>query len=538
MATISVVIPVHGVEAYLPRCLDSVLGQSGPGIEVIAVDDASPDRCGEILAERGVTTIRTTSPAGPGRARELGAEKASGEYVWFVDGDDELAPGALAAVADALDRLRPDVLIVDYENLYPDGTTSASGADLSGPELTTLAERPGLINVTMTVWSKVFRRGFPGVAFGPGIHEDVPVSVTALVTATEIGVLNRACYLYRRERRGSFMAQTSDKHFAIFASYDRIFSELTLVPPVRAAVFERAIWHYTTLFPLVPAGRRREFFRQMTADFRRWRPPEFTFPPGARGAKMQLVARGAYGTYVAVEPLNRVRVALRRRLWCDWVRYDPRGDQSMRHVYGVALAVVMAAAVFFAAGWGYMRVTTAHAMLGTTAPTSLIHNTDMMEGVGVLLAVGLVAGLLMVVPWVSPLATGLPGLALLAWTVLFVVNVHDGLKYIPLKDYYEGAGFENLLSTGLLGAAGLAMITPMFIPSRWRRRRFAEVEVPVMTSLPSSDLTETAVGGYPASNVTTGSSGLLSDWSETRPQPQINPAPPRSQAPWGPADYS
>jgi CDP-glycerol glycerophosphotransferase len=312
MPTISVIVPVHGVEDYLPRCLDSIMDQDHADVEVIAVDDASPDRCGEILAARGVTTIRTPEPVGPGRARELGAEKATGEYVWFVDGDDELAPGALAAVAGALRRLRPDVLIVGYENLYPDGTTSPSGADLSGPELTTLAERPALINLTMTVWSKVFRRGFPGVPFGPGIHEDVPVSAAALVTAAKIGVLDRVCYRYRRERPGSFMAVRSDRHFAIFSSYHHIFSELALVPPVRAAVFERAIWHYTTVFPLVPRSRRAEFFRQMTTDFRGWRPPEFTFPAGARGAKMRLVGRGAYRTYIWLEPVNRVRVALRR----------------------------------------------------------------------------------------------------------------------------------------------------------------------------------------------------------------------------------
>jgi CDP-glycerol glycerophosphotransferase len=319
MPTISVVIPVHGVEAYLPRCLDSIMDQDAAGVEVIAVDDASPDRCGEILAARGVTTIRTQSPVGPGRARELGAEKATGEYVWFVDGDDELAPGSLAAVAEALRRLRPDVLILDYENLYPDGTASSSGADLSGPELTTLAESPGLINLTMTVWSKVFRRGFPGVRFGPGIHEDVPVSAIALLTASRIGVLNRVCYRYRRDRRDSFMAVTSERHVAIFSSYRQIFSEQAVVPPVRAAVFERAIWHYTTVFPLVPRSMRHEFFRQMTADFRRWRPAEFVFPAGARGAKLRLVGRGAYWTYIWLEPINRVRVALRRSLWCDWL---------------------------------------------------------------------------------------------------------------------------------------------------------------------------------------------------------------------------
>jgi hypothetical protein len=207
----------------------------------------------------------------------------------------------------------------------------------------------------------------------------------------------------------------------------------------------------------------------------------------------------------------------------------------MRHVYGAALAVAMAAAVFFAGGWAYMRVITATNALGATPPRSLIHNAHIVEGGGILLAVGLLAGLLMVIPWVSPLATGLPGLVLVGWTALFVVNVHDAIKYIPLKTYYEGAGFDALLVNGLLGAAGLAMITPMFIPSRWRVRQ--PVAVPVMTSLPSPDLAET-VAGYNMPTVPSESGGLLSDWSQTRPQPQINPAPPRSQAPWGPADYS
>ncbi len=99
MALISVIIPVHGVEDYLDRCLDSVL--AGPailGLEVIAVDDASPDRCGAILAARHDPRLRViTTPAaiGPGPARDLGAKEAAGEYIWFVDGDDELAEGAL-----------------------------------------------------------------------------------------------------------------------------------------------------------------------------------------------------------------------------------------------------------------------------------------------------------------------------------------------------------------------------------------------------------------------------------------------------------
>jgi CDP-glycerol glycerophosphotransferase len=334
MPLISVVIPVHGVEDYLGRCLDSVLGPAaGPAdIEVIAVDDASPDRSGEILAARSdprLRVISTPAALGPGGARDLGAKEAAGEYVWFVDGDDELAEGALPAVSESLARLRPDVLIVDFENLYPDGTTSPSGGAkyLAGPAVTTLAEDPGLIHLTMTAWSKVFRRDFLaglGVSFGssgPAPHEDVPVTTTALLTAGKIGVLNRVCYRYRRARRGSFLAAASEGNFNIFGSYQQIFNLLPerspvsapATPGVRAAIFDRAIWHYTTLLPLVPRRRRREFFHQMSADFRRWRPPGMVFPPGPRGLKFRLVARDAYRTYSFLDPFNRLRVALRGR---------------------------------------------------------------------------------------------------------------------------------------------------------------------------------------------------------------------------------
>jgi CDP-glycerol glycerophosphotransferase len=333
MPLISVVIPVHGVEDYLDRCLDSVLGEPAPWLEVIAVDDASPDGCGAILAARRdprLRVISTPAALGPGPARDLGAKEATGEYVWFVDGDDELAEGALAAVAGALTRLRPDVLIVDFENLYPDGTTSPSGGAryLAGPETRTLADHPALIHLTMTAWSKVFRRDFLaglGLSFssaGPAPHEDVPVTALALLTAGRIGVLDRVCYRYRRARRGSYLAAVSAANFNIFASYQQIFNYFSeradmpapVTPPaVYTAVFERAIWHYTTLLPLVPRRRRREFFRRMSADFRRWRPGGYQFPPGPRGAKFRLVARGAYGAYALIDPVNRLRVRLRGR---------------------------------------------------------------------------------------------------------------------------------------------------------------------------------------------------------------------------------
>jgi CDP-glycerol glycerophosphotransferase len=347
MATISVIITVHGVEEYLDSCLDSVLGQEGAEAEVefIAVDDASPDRSGAILASRHdprLTVIRTASAAGPGRARELGVKEATGEYLWFVDGDDELADGALAAVAAQLDRLHPDVLNIDYENIFDDGTITQSGTDLATPELTTLADSPVLLWVTMSMWNKVFRRDFLsslGVPFGPGIYEEVPVATAALLTAPRIGVLNRVCYRYRRSRRGSFMAATNDRHFDIFTSYETIWDFVSerfmaalpgtssvpgaeaarsdfahpITTAVRDALFARTIRHYVFALPKVPRSRRRDFFRQMTRDFTRWRPEGFSVPPSLRGIELRLIGRGAYHMYSALILLNRFRLALRRR---------------------------------------------------------------------------------------------------------------------------------------------------------------------------------------------------------------------------------
>jgi CDP-glycerol glycerophosphotransferase len=331
---VSIVLPVRDVAEFLPGCLDSVLaGPDRPGgLEVIAVDDASPDGCGRILDDRAtrdprLRVIHLAEPGGPGPARMRGLAEATGSYVWFVDPDDMLAGGALAAVMTELVSGRPDVLLVDYLILDTAGRARPSpGAALlaAAPAALTLAERPALVDRTMTVWSKVFRREFLAglhVCFPPGIHEDVPVSCAALLGAERIALLDRVCYLYRRRRR-SFLATTSMGHFSIFSSYERVFALMDAADggappvgaPVRAALFGRAIEHYSTVLAsgLVPRRARRQFFHRMAADYRRYRPAGYRRPPGLRGMKIALIERDAYRAYRVLGPLNNARVAVAR----------------------------------------------------------------------------------------------------------------------------------------------------------------------------------------------------------------------------------
>ena len=206
----------------------------------------------------------------------------------------------------------------------------------------------------------------------------------------------------------------------------------------------------------------------------------------------------------------------------------------MRHLIGILLAGVMAAVLFFAGAWGYLRLTVLTTPLSKLPPGSLLSDHHMLFGLAAVAGTGLLAGILIAAPRISPLASGLPGLVLLGLTGLYLFSVRHAVQYIPLKSRPYGAGFEAMLFDGVLALAGLAMIAPLFVPSRWRRRRV--VTAPSAGSAASED--------YPDMESTQtmhGDSALLSDLyrTQTRPQPKVDPdATGHAQAPWGPAEYS
>src|SRR5215831_17076253 len=136
----------------------------------------------------------------------------------------------------------------------------------------------------------------------------------------------------------------------------------------------------------------------------------------------------------------------------------------------------MTLVMFFAGAWGYERLLRLPASSGSPAAAlpagggSLLSSHAVLYAVAAVAATGLLAGILVAVPRVSPLAAGLPGLLLIGWTALYLYRVQPATDLIPLKSYAFGAGWEALLFNGILAAVGLAMIIPLFIPSRWRRR--------------------------------------------------------------------
>ncbi|MCT7354795.1 CDP-glycerol glycerophosphotransferase family protein [Streptomyces sp. 15-116A] len=325
MPRFSVIVPVHKVQGYLEECLDSVLGQSYPDLEVIAVDDASPDGCGEILdayaaRDERVRVLHLPENVGLGRARNAGMPLARGDYLFFLDSDDTLTPGALRAIADRLDECAdPDVLVFDYARTHWWGGTRRN---VLAPLLAatdqcfTAVERPEILDLLMVVWNKVYRREFverEGFTFPPGYYEDTPWTFPVLLSAERIATLDRVCVYYRQRRQGSILSTTSRKHFDIHEQYARVFRFVDARPALagwRPFLHAKMGEHCLDILAKpdrLPPSDKGEFFRRTAEMFHMHR------PEGARVPAELRVLEGGYARYVLRRRASRTVQGLGRR---------------------------------------------------------------------------------------------------------------------------------------------------------------------------------------------------------------------------------
>ena len=133
-AELDIIIPAYNVEKYIRRCLDSVLSQeTGHSFRVLAVDDGSTDSTGSILEScRGITLIRREN-GGLSAARNTALEYARAPYVFFLDSDDELCPGAVEKLLNTAQSMDAAIVEGGYTEIYPDGRTLRRHSHHEGP---------------------------------------------------------------------------------------------------------------------------------------------------------------------------------------------------------------------------------------------------------------------------------------------------------------------------------------------------------------------------------------------------------------------
>ena len=125
LGLVSIVLPVYNVEKYLDRCIESVVGQTYSNLEIILVDDGSPDRCPQKCEEwakrdKRIKVIHKAN-SGLGYARNTGIEYASGEYICFFDSDDYVAQDTIEKAYATAKTSNSDMVLFGHYDVDAQG---------------------------------------------------------------------------------------------------------------------------------------------------------------------------------------------------------------------------------------------------------------------------------------------------------------------------------------------------------------------------------------------------------------------------------
>ena len=225
---VSIIIPVYKVEEYLKRCVDSVLSQSYRDIQVILVDDGSPDGCGAICDDYARRDSRIVSlhkeNGGVSSARNYGLQYATGKYVTFCDCDDFYSPGWIAALVEAMERESADMVCADFTFYHEDASMNSIFRGEKGTyELADQQQRVQYCIEKMfggkhswNVWSRLFRRSLiqeNSLQFCEtcgNFAEDLCFILEYCLYCTRIVTIREAGYMYF-QRPGSMMGTSAGK---------------------------------------------------------------------------------------------------------------------------------------------------------------------------------------------------------------------------------------------------------------------------------------------------------------------------------------
>ena len=229
---ISVIVPVYRVEEYLERCVKSILSQTYKNLEVILVDDGSPDQCPAICdacAEKDARVkVIHQENKGLSGARNAGIDAASGEYLAFVDSDDYVSPHFIEELYQLLQDTGCAIGQCRFSYVKGDGLVEESDSafciyrgeslmeQLYGPE-----EKATCFVVA---WNKLYRAELfkeTGIRYPEGrIHEDEATTYRLFHEAKKLAFLDRALYGYYTENGGSITSVFSAKRLQWLTAHE------------------------------------------------------------------------------------------------------------------------------------------------------------------------------------------------------------------------------------------------------------------------------------------------------------------------------
>lgn len=235
---ISIIVPIFKVEKFIHQCIESITAQTYRDIEIILVDDGSPDNCPSICDEYALKDSRINvvhqENKGLIEARKSGLRAATGDYVCFVDGDDWIEPDMYENIARAIEKYNPDCVVTQFYYSYPDREEKSrycfnkeyySRSELE-KEVFPIMLFDGTyysFGVYPNCWTKVFKKEILekhiyDVDSRIRLGEDIAFTYPCLMSSNSVSFIDEPLYYYRVNNES--MTKT----------YDSQLSELFMLP--------------------------------------------------------------------------------------------------------------------------------------------------------------------------------------------------------------------------------------------------------------------------------------------------------------------
>ena len=203
MKKVSVIVPVYNVEKYLDKCLTSLVNQTLKDIEIIVVNDGTKDNSQDIIDRyakkyKNIIVIKKEN-GGLSSARNDGIEKATGEYIGFVDSDDYIEYDMYEKMYQKAKTNDYDVVVCDLKYIYDDREVDAF-SNINNDLLTKEEVKTCFLNIYPSVWNKIYKKELikdNNILFKKGVwFEDVEFTYRLLPYINSIGVVKEKFYNY------------------------------------------------------------------------------------------------------------------------------------------------------------------------------------------------------------------------------------------------------------------------------------------------------------------------------------------------------
>ena len=269
MKILTMVVPIYGVEKYIHKFLASLTPNLRPEVEAILVDDGSKDNCGAIIDEYAALHSDTVSVihkpnGGLSSARNIGLDRATGEYILFPDPDDYLDASFAATILEAIEKYKqPDVVLFDYHDVLPDGKIKLKNIPMFKQgridKKVFLHEFAKDDHIMSTVWCKAIKRKFyDGLRFDTNIKvaEDALLLTDLMLKVETLVYIPQALYFYcvRMDSLTKSMdTEDAKKCFNIakyrYEKYYALFGDISIRMPIKFGygVLQRAYIEDTTI---------------------------------------------------------------------------------------------------------------------------------------------------------------------------------------------------------------------------------------------------------------------------------------------------